>query len=231
MRELQPSAPTAIGYSDSSPASHAHANGYRSASFQAALQRIERFARDDTAPVLLQGESGTGKTHLARRIHTQSPRNRGPFQHIVLSTFDDGVIASELFGHVAGAFTDARHLRAGHFASANRGTLVLDEIGKASRSVQAKLLHAIEYGEIRPVGSDREVTVDVRIVAATNIPLEQLAQADRFLPDLCARLNTFRIVIPPLRERKADIPALVWEAVRKHAPSSGYDALRESTRT
>jgi DNA-binding NtrC family response regulator len=102
---------------------------YHSASYQAALQRVAKFAKDDTAPILLQGESGTGKTMLARCIHALSPRSHGPFQHIVLSTLDDGVASSELFGHLAGAFTDARHMRTGHFASANRGTLVLETVG------------------------------------------------------------------------------------------------------
>lgn len=198
---------------------------YRSTSYQATLLRLARFARDETAPILLQGESGTGKTSLARHIHALSPRARGPFQHVVLSTLDDGVTSSELFGHVAGAFTDARRARAGHFASASGGTLVLDEIGKASRSLQAKLLHALEYGEIRPVGSDREVRVNVRIVAATNVDLGALVDGDKFLPDLHARLGTFRIVLPPLRERKADIPVLVHESVRRHARACGYGGV------
>lgn len=196
-----------------------------STSFQAALARLDRFARDDTAPILLQGESGTGKTVLARRIHALSPRCRGPFQHIVLSAVDDGIASSELFGHVAGAFTDARRPRAGYFVSASGGTLFLDEIGKASRSVQAKLLHAIEYGEIRPVGSDRDMKVNVRVVAATNLDLADLVQRDQFLPDLRARLAVFRIVLPPLRERRADIPALVREAIARHAKGCGYDQV------
>jgi DNA-binding NtrC family response regulator len=195
---------------------------FHSASYQSALQRLDRFACDDTAPILLQGESGTGKTSLARRVHAQSPRCNGPFQHIVLSALDDGVACSELFGHVAGAFTDARHTRAGLFASANGGTLFLDEIGKSARDLQAKLLHAIEYGEIRPVGSDRVARVNVRIVAATNVPLDDLVESGAFLDDLRARLTTFRIVLPPLRERRADIPALVHEAVGRHAAPAGY---------
>jgi DNA-binding NtrC family response regulator len=196
---------------------------YRSSAYQATLGRLARFARDDTAPILLQGESGTGKTALARQIHLLSPRARGPFQHIVLSTLDDGVASSELFGHVAGAFTDARRPRAGHFASASGGTLFLDEIGKASRPIQAKLLHALEYGEIRPVGSDRDMRVNVRIIAATNIDLMDLVEDGEFLPDLHARLATFRIVLPPLRERRADIPFLVQESLHRHARATGYD--------
>lgn len=195
---------------------------YRSAAYQAALLRLARFALDDTAAILLQGESGTGKTSLARHAHTVSRRASGPFQHVVLSTLDDNLASSELFGHVAGAFTDARRPRAGHFASANRGTLFLDEIGKASLALQAKLLHAIEYGEIKPVGSDRGIRVSTRIIAATNVNIDQLVESGRFLPDLHARLETFRIVLPPLRERRADIPILARECVCRHAAGCGY---------
>lgn len=194
----------------------------RSTRYQATLLRLARFARDETAPVLLQGEAGTGKTSLARYVHSISPRASGPFQHVVLSALDDGVASSELFGHVAGAFTDARRARAGCFVSANGGTLFLDEIGKASLALQAKLLHAIEYGEIRPVGSDRGLKVKARLIAATNADLAELVENGAFLPDLQARLAVFRIVLPPLRDRRADIPALVHESVRRHAPACGY---------
>ena len=195
---------------------------YRSSAYHAALLRLARFARDETASILIEGESGTGKTTLARRAHLLSPRSRGPFHTVVLSTLDDGVAGSALFGHVAGAFTDARGSRAGHFVSANGGTLFLDEIGKASRALQGKLLHALEYGEIRPVGSDREIRVNARIIAATNTPLDDLVLEGCFLPDLRARLSAFRIRIPPLRERRSDIPALVAESVKRHACAAGY---------
>ena len=194
----------------------------RSASTHACAHRIERFARDETATILLQGESGTGKTTIARQVHALSPRRTGPLQHVVLSALDDGVAGSELFGHVAGAFTDARSTRAGSFVSANNGTLFLDEIGKASPSIQAKLLHALEYGEIRPIGSDRTVRVNARIIAATNVDLMELVADGAFLPDLYARLATFRVVLPPLRERRADIPGLIDESLRRHARAAGY---------
>ncbi|MDB4913045.1 MAG: two component, sigma54 specific, transcriptional regulator, Fis family [Gemmatimonadetes bacterium] len=190
---------------------------FQSASFKRLLARARRFAADRRAPLLLEGESGTGKTQLARYLHSVSPRAAKPFQSVVLSTVDDALAASELFGHVNGAYTDARYARAGHFVSASGGTLFLDEIGKASLGVQQRLLHAVEYGEFRPVGSDRDMRVDVRIIAATNLPLETQVARDRFLPDLHARLAVFTLQIPPLRERRADIPLLVTESLTAHA--------------
>lgn len=193
-----------------------------SVAFSWALTHLKRLARDPCAPILLEGESGTGKTSLARAVHRWSPRAGGPFQQVVLSALDDSLAGSELFGHVAGAFTDARRDRAGQFASADGGTLFLDEVGKASRATQQKLLHAVEYHEIRPIGSDRQVRVDVRVVAATNLPLEGLVAAGSFLPDLEARLIAFRVRLPPLRERRADIPLLAHDAVRRRYQQCGY---------
>ncbi|MGH7678433.1 MAG: sigma-54-dependent transcriptional regulator [Gemmatimonadaceae bacterium] len=195
-----------------------------SASHRRALQQVERFARV-SATVVLEGESGTGKTTMGRYLHQRSGRARGPFQAVALTTIDDSLAGSELFGHVAGAFTDARRNRVGHFASANGGTLFLDEVGKASRTVQQKLLHAVEYREIRPVGSDRDVRVDVRVVLATNVSLEALVEQGEFLPDLYARVSAFRVVLPPLRQRRADIPWLVVQFIAKHAPDCGYERL------
>jgi two-component system, NtrC family, response regulator HydG len=124
---------------------------------------------------------------------------------------------------VSGAYTDARHPRMGRFLSAGGGTLFLDEIGKASPRVQAKLIHAVEYREIWPVGSDRSVRIDVRIVAATNVPLEELVDAGTFLSDLVPRLSGFRVRLPALRERAEDIPALVEQFVQLRALQCGYD--------
>jgi DNA-binding NtrC family response regulator len=182
---------------------------------------LERFARDASATILLDGESGTGKTTLARFIHARSPRATRPFQQIVLSTLDDPLAASELFGHVSGAFTGARQTRTGQFASANGGTVFLDEIGKASLAVQSKLLHVVECGEFRPIGSDRDVRVDVRVVAATNVCLHQQEASGSFLPDLHARLSAFRVRVPPLRERRADIPMLATQSLAEHARRCG----------
>src|SRR5207253_514980 len=122
-------------------------------------------------------------TLLARRLHEMSPRRYAPFRTCVLSALDDALASDELFGHVPGAFTSAREARGGLFASAAGGTVFLDEIGKASRQVQQKLLHAIELHEITPLGADRHITIDVRIVAATNTPLQRLVDDEKFLPD------------------------------------------------
>lgn len=158
---------------------------------------------------------------LARYIHSRSPRAKQAFQQVVLSTIEDSLAASELFGHVPGAFTDARQPRTGQFASANGGTVFLDEIGKSSLAMQCKLLEIVEYGSFRPVGSDREVRVDVRIVAATNVSLVEASTAGRFLPDLLARLSAFCLRIPPLRERRADIPMLAAQSLAAHAQRRG----------
>jgi DNA-binding NtrC family response regulator len=196
--------------------------GFRSVAFNNAIARIDRFARDRQATILIEGESGTGKTWIARYIHQQSSRAAASFHCVLLSAMDDALAGSELFGHVVGAFTDARRNRAGHFVSANGGTLFLDEVGKASRAIQQKLLHAVEYSEIRPVGADRDVRVDVRIVLASNIPLATLVERGEMLPDFFARVSAFRVELPPLRNRRADIPLLVEQYVTKHATACGY---------
>jgi DNA-binding NtrC family response regulator len=194
----------------------------RDEGFLELLQRVERYARHEHATVLIEGESGTGKSYIARHLHASSPRARGVYQHVILSALDDNLASSDLFGHLSGAYTDAKHSRPGHFVSANRGTLFLDEIGKASAAVQRKLLHAIEHREVWPVGADRPVRIDVRLVLATNVPLEQLVNSGSFLDDLAARLLTFRLRLPPLRERRADIPHLVHQFVELRAASCGH---------
>ncbi len=211
-----------VGADVSSTGSSPFEGAFRSNAFIKVLRQAERFARAGCVPILIQGESGTGKTQLARHLHRASARAGKPFQTVVLSALDDSLANSELFGHVSGAFTDARSTRTGHFASANGGTLFLDEIGKASLAVQQKLLHAVEYREIRAVGSDRDLRVDVRIIAATNVSLDALVREARFLPDLEARLSTFRIRLPSLRERRADIPILVEQCIRARARDYGY---------
>lgn len=191
-----------------------------------ALRHAERFARHSHITVLLEGESGTGKSFVAKYIHLRSGRARGPFHQVILSALDDNLAASDLFGHLSGAYTDARQSRPGYFVAANKGTLFLDEIGKASGSVQRKLLHAIEHKEIRPVGGDRAVRVDVRLVAATNLSLQTLVDRGSFLEDLAARLTNFRIRLPALRERRQDIPALVHQFIALRSGSFGYHPAR-----
>ena len=188
----------------------------------AALRSIESLAPYEHATVLIEGESGTGKSYVARLLHDRSPRARAVFHPVVLSTLDDNLAASDLFGHLSGSYTDARQNRPGHFVTANRGTLFLDEIGKATPAVQRKLLHAIEHREICPVGADRSVRLDVRLVAASNIPLQTLVERGTFLDDLAARLTHFRVKLPALRERRTDIPALVKQFIGLRAATCGH---------
>ena len=188
----------------------------------ASLRLIALYARHDALPVLIEGESGTGKSYAARALHLRSPRAGHVFHQVILAAVDDNLAGSDLFGHLSGAYTDARQSRPGHFASANGGTLFLDEIGKATPAVQRKLLHAVEYNEVWPVGADRAVRLNVRLVAATNTPLEELAARGAFLPDLAARLATHRIRLPALRERREDIPDLVRQFIDLRAARCGY---------
>ncbi|MDQ2930836.1 MAG: sigma 54-interacting transcriptional regulator [Gemmatimonadota bacterium] len=194
----------------------------RSKTFSAILYQLARFAGDDSITILFEGESGTGKNWLAREAHRLSRRAQNDLHETSLATVVDSLAASELFGHAQGAFTDARGSRAGAFQSARRGTLFLDEVGKASPAVQRLLLRAVEDRVVIPVGSDRAVPVDVRLLLATNVSLESLVGDGRFLPDLFARLGQFRIVVPPLRERREDIPDLARYFLAKHAARSGY---------
>ncbi len=187
-----------------------------------ALQQLERLALFDHTHVLIEGESGTGKSFAARHLHRASPRAGRVFHQVVLSTLDDNLAASDLFGHLSGSYTDARHSRPGHWVTANGGTLFLDEIGKASSAVQRKLLHAVEHNEVWAVGADRGVRLDVRLVAATNIPLVQLVSDGSFLPDLAARLTAFRVRLPSLDERREDIPALVQQFIALRASRCGH---------
>lgn len=193
-----------------------------SAAYRQAWAQLLRFAPHDDVTVLLEGETGTGKTWLARLIHQASRRAAGPFVRVDLGALHDSLAGSHLFGHEAGAFTGARQKRHGQFASAAQGTIFLDEIGKASPSVQQKLLSAIEEREIMRLGTDRPILVDVRILAATNVPLGRLVEEWRMIEDLLHRLNYFRVRIPPLRERRDDIPELVLRMVARHAPRYGY---------
>src|SRR5208337_2427559 len=172
------------------------------------LEIVVRIA-DSPASVLLTGESGTGKDLIARALHFQSRRATAPFIPINCAAIPDNLLESELFGHLQGAFTDARVSKTGLFQAANRGTLFLDEIGEMPVPLQAKLLTVIESKRVRPLGATSEIAVDFRVVAATNSDLEAAIAAGRFRADLFYRLSAIILHLPPLRERREDIPLLV----------------------
>ncbi|HEX4353504.1 MAG TPA: sigma-54 dependent transcriptional regulator, partial [Polyangiales bacterium] len=165
---------------------------------------IDRVAQTD-ASVLITGESGTGKELVAQALHQRSVRSTGPFVAINCAAMPDTLLESELFGHVKGAFTDARNSRAGLFVQASGGTLLLDEVGELSLALQPKLLRALQERKVRPVGGDSEVPFDARIVAATNRDLETAALEHRFREDLYYRINVIHIDVPPLRARGPDV--------------------------
>ncbi|MCC6848318.1 MAG: sigma 54-interacting transcriptional regulator [Deltaproteobacteria bacterium] len=166
--------------------------------------------------VLLQGPSGTGKELLARMIHDQGPRRSASFVAVNCGAFADGLLTSELFGHRRGAFTGAVADRPGIFEVAAGGTVFLDEIAEASPSAQVHMLRVLQEGEIHPVGATHARRVDVRVIAATNRDLRQEVSRGRFREDLFFRLNVFPIRIPPLRERREDIPPLIEHFLRLH---------------
>jgi two-component system response regulator AtoC len=173
------------------------------------------------ATVLIEGESGTGKELVARAIHSASPRAPRPFVAVDCGAIAEGVLESELFGHARGAFTGAQATRRGLFEEANQGTLFLDEIGDVGPNLQARLLRALQEGTIRRVGTNEPIAVDVRVVAATNKDLEQAVKESRFREDLFYRLNVVTIRIPPLRDRREDIPLLAEHFAAKHGRAEG----------
>ena len=171
------------------------------------LDRVEQIA-DTDASVLIRGETGTGKEVVARLVHGASQRRAGPFVAVNVSAIPEPLAESELFGHVRGAFTGADKSRTGRFAAADGGTLFLDEIGEMPRGLQVKLLRALQEREVTPVGGSEAIAVDVRVVAATHRDLEGMIEEGTFREDLFYRLDVVPIEIPPLRERRQDIPAL-----------------------
>ncbi|MGA7873456.1 MAG: sigma-54 dependent transcriptional regulator, partial [Candidatus Binatus sp.] len=180
----------------------------RSAQVRRVLKTISRLS-PYKATVLIHGESGTGKELVARALHMLGSTAGGPFVTFNCSNLVESLAESQLFGHVRGAFTDAREDLLGYFRSANGGTLFLDEIGELPLRLQPKLLRAVETHEIQPVGSSRSYPVDIRLVAASNRELRAMVKAGRFRDDLYYRLNAASILVPPLRERREAIPAFV----------------------
>jgi len=189
-----------------------------------ALERVLKQARSvaaTSATVLLSGENGTGKEMLARAIHQESPRANGPFVAVSCAALPEALIESELFGHEKGAFTNATQSHKGRFELADGGTLFLDEIGDLSAGVQVKLLRVLQEREFERVGGTKTLTVDIRLIAATNRDLEKEVAANRFRQDLFFRLNVVPLVLPPLRERPDDIPILAAHFAAKSAQKYG----------
>lgn len=179
-----------------------------------------RRIRESNSTVLIQGESGTGKELVALAVHNNSARKGRPFIAINCGAIPEKLIESELFGHEKGAFTDAITKKIGKFQLAQGGTVFLDEIGDMPLDMQVKLLRVLQEGTIDPLGSRDSIHVNVRVVAATNVNLEEAVKAKRFREDLYYRLNVIPLVVPPLRERKEDIDLLVAHFVRKHPTGS-----------
>jgi transcriptional regulator with GAF, ATPase, and Fis domain len=200
------------------------------------LKRVMELVRQVAplnSPVLLLGETGAGKDLIANAIHYLSPRRDGPFIMVNCGAIPETLIDSELFGHERGAFTGAITQKRGRFERANHGTIFLDEIGELPSQAQVRMLRVLHSKEIERVGGSESITVDIRIIAATHRNLEEMVKANQFREDLWFRLNVFPIKIPPLRERKEDIPALVHHFIERKSkelrllklPTSSHGAI------
>ena len=192
------------------------------------VYRIVESVSHSLSTVLLLGESGTGKELVARAIHNRGPRAGKPFVPVNCSAIPETLVEAELFGHERGAFTGAVEERVGLFEAANGGTILLDEIGDLPLQVQVKLLRALQEGEIKRVGSSKAIRVDVRVIAATNIDLQEAMRERRFRDDLFYRLSVINLPLPPLRDRGEDIPLLAYHFLRKYAARSGREINRIS---
>jgi len=191
-----------------------------------AILRLVKIVAKSNATVLIQGESGTGKELIARAIHQHSPRHDYPFVAIDCASVPETLLESELFGHVRGAFTGAISNKRGLLEEAHGGTLLLDEIGETTPAFQVKLLRVLQESEIRPVGSTRNTKVNVRIIAATNKNLKQEVEKGAFRDDLFYRLSVVPVVVPPLRERREDIPPLVDHFIKKYCKQGNMETKR-----
>jgi two-component system, NtrC family, response regulator len=192
----------------------------RSRLMEEIIQRAERVA-ETKSTVLITGETGTGKELIARAIHNRSAQRDMPLIKVNCAAIPESLLESELFGHVRGAFTGAATTKKGKFALADGGTIFLDEIGTMSPALQSKLLRVLQEREFEPLGSERTEKIDVRVIAATNRDLRQMVAEGKFQEDLFYRLNVIPIELPPLRERRDDIPALVDHFLKKHAQRTG----------
>ena len=187
----------------------------QSPGMQRVHQLIEKIGPTDSA-VMVLGETGTGKELVAKRIHDCSQRKDAPFVAVNCGALPENLVESEFFGHRKGAFTGADTPRKGLFEVANGGTLFLDELGELDKTMQVKLLRFLESGEVRRVGENEPFHVDVRVVCATNKDLQEMVREGSFREDLFFRINTFEIHLPPLRERKSDIPSLALHLIARH---------------
>ena len=193
---------------------------YRSPAIEEKIRIIDRAARADSS-VLILGESGVGKEIFAEQIHLRSPRSARPFVRVNCAAIPEGLLESEMFGHVKGAFTGAAGDRKGRFEAAAGGTVFLDEIGDIPPALQAKLLRVLQEKTFEKVGSDKTLSVDVRILAATNRDIESMVGKGEFRGDLFYRLNVLPLHIPPLRRRAEDIPELARFFLSRHARAGG----------
>jgi len=196
----------------------------RDAAMQQCLEQARLAARTDL-PILILGESGTGKTLLARAIHNSSSRAKGPFVSFNAAALSDTLMDSQLFGHERGAFTGAQNRVKGKFELAHRGTLFIDEIADMSPAGQAKILRAVEYGEFERLGSETIQEADVRLISATHFPVGSFLQQDRFRQDLFFRISGLTVTVPPLRERQRDLPLLLAAEIGRASRKQGKSII------
>ena len=202
-----------------------HKMVWRSAAMNTVMAKVERVAASETRVCIL-GETGTGKELVARTLHERSPRAGGSFVTLNCAAVPAELIESELFGHEKGSFTGAGARHLGKFEQAQHGTIFLDEIGDMPLAMQAKLLRVLEEGEVERIGGDRSITVDVRVIVATHHDLEKLVRDGKFRQDLFHRVFVFPLRLPPLRERREDIPALVEHFVSQVSTTNGWKQMR-----
>ena len=199
-----------------------------SAAMQKVMRMVEKVAMTD-ANVLITGENGTGKAVIAQQIHQLSQRNKGLLMNVDMGAIPESLFESELFGYKKGAFTDAKADKAGKFQLADKGTLFLDEIGNLTLPLQAKILVALESRTVFPLGTNKAVSVDIRLIAASNANLDNMVQEGSFRQDLLYRINTIKIVLPPLRERQEDIELLATHFLKIYQKKYNKSGLRLGT--